>query len=170
MSIGTLFGRSIGQSWDDLEIWEEVLNENPHIFEIIEIGTYHGGMSCYLWTQAKSRGLGFRTYDINFPFPANYPLFDFFQMDVLENTISLSKQDVVLFCDGGNKREEVRKYSDLLTDDSILAVHDFQTEFLLKDIPDRWRIFKVNSLAKTIFLMTCEHLNKREIREGRRYG
>lgn len=136
--IGTLFNRPIGQSWEDLAIWEQVLNENPHIFEIIEIGTWHGAMSLYLWTQAQARKIHFRTYDIN---NLIYPPFHFFQMDVLKNTILLNKQDVILLCDGGNKVKEVEKYGELLTDDSILAVHDWLTEFQEKDIPsEKWRI------------------------------
>lgn len=164
--IGTLFNRPIGQSWEDLAAWEEVLNENTHVREIIEIGTYYGGMSCYLEMQAQARIIGFRSYDISV-FKTTQP-FSFYQMDVLEKTISLSYQDVILLCDGGNKKKEVEKYNELLTEDSILAVHDWLIEFTEKDIPTNWRIFKASS--STVFLMTHEHLNKREIKEGKRYG
>jgi len=159
--IGTLFGRPIGQSWDDLGAWESVLNEFPknHFQWIIELGSWQGGMSFFLYSQAWARGMTFFTVDIKEP--DNFiPCFT--KRDIRTGlpshwTFHLQKPGI-LFCDDGNKPSEVYHYHRLLHRESLIAVHDWGTEFLERDIPDAFRIHR--SFQSTVFLGRNDFLNE----------
>lgn len=158
--IGYLFGREIGQSWEDLAVWEEVLNENPSVSGIFELGTYHGSMSLFLNTQADSRRIRFATFD-NTEYVDWLPC-NFEKIDVLEFWEFVcrrwgAEETVIVFCDGGNKKEEAKLYSQVVSDDSIIAVHDWGTEFTAANIPLGWRVYKEG--GNTVFLKTEVWLN-----------
>lgn len=166
-NIGTLYGRPIGQYWQDLALWEELLNELDYIQSIVEFGTWQGGMSAFLWSQAVSRGITFQTFDINYP-NSEYPIFyTFYKANVITQFYDVKKRipmhkDLILFCDGGNKLEEVIRWEDSgLTHRSIIAVHDWGTEFIEENIPRGWRIFK--SSQHTVFLIRDEYMNERVV-------
>lgn len=160
--IGTLFGRQIGQCWEDFSYWEQVLNENPQFEEIIELGTYEGGMSWFLYAQATARGMKFSTYDIVVPelYAPN-----FHGLDVL--TMAPAGQiNGVVFCDGGDKVQEAERFAPYMSNNSCLAVHDWGTEFQSKDIPEGWRPFLYGE--QTVWLMHEDFLNGLEVILGRR--
>ena len=163
-NIGSLFGREIGQYWNDLAAWEEVLNENPQFESIIEIGTWQGGMSYFLSTQAEARGLDFKTFDINNP---QKPVPYFYKGDVFEIGVLRFLECSIVLCDGGNKSKEAKLCSEILHKEGCIAVHDWETEFHWYDIPKGYRIYKLTS--HTVFLMREDYLNEREVTDGRRY-
>ncbi len=161
-NIGELFGRPIGQSWDDLRLWENVLNNFDHFKWIVEFGSWEGSMSLYLFVQCWSRDLYFYTFDKKHP-EKETPYF--INADVLEDNVwpMLSKLKTapgILFCDNGDKPKEVKKYHKIIHRDSFIAVHDWKTEFKEPDIPDTHRIVWENN--STVFLATNEFINKWE--------
>lgn len=158
--IGLLFGRPIGQSWDDLKLWETVLNRFDHFKWIVELGTWEGAMALYLFVQCWSRDLLFTTIDKKAP-TKETPWF--INADVLKKDVtfplltSMKSTPGILFCDDGDKPKEVQKYHSLIHPNSFIAVHDWGTEFLEKDIPKSMRT--VTNNVTTTFLAQYNFVN-----------
>lgn len=134
----SLGGVPVAQYWVDLVTWEGVLNDNPQLDAIVELGTWQGGFSYYLDMQARARGLGFHTYDVIQP-ERDIP--GFIHSDIYRHHKSLGEffhtlGKIALFCDGGNKPRELATFPPYLRAGSIVAVHDWGTETLPKDVPD----------------------------------
>ena len=122
----------------DFLLWEALLNDNPQVRAIVEIGTWQGGFSWFLWAQAQVRGLEFQTYDAQEP-DREPP--GFVRLDVWRDPDELAGSlpewgPIVLFCDGGNKPRELKTFPPLCAPDSVFVVHDWGTETLPKDVPD----------------------------------
>jgi len=169
-NIGELFGRPIGQSWQDLQIWESVLNRFDHFKWIVEFGSWEGAMSLYLFVQCWSRDLWFYTFDKKHP-EKETPYF--INADVIEDNVwpmlsKLKTHPGILFCDNGNKPEEVKKYHKIIHRDSFIAVHDFGSEFQLQDIPETHR--SISYFGSTIFLASNEFINKWEAEHQKKIG
>ena len=141
----TLFGVTIQQKWQDLWLWEKLLNEYE-VKTIIEIGTKHGGLSNYLLCQAIQRKLGFATFDIE-PYAANrlathlglqnnFMLGNVFGNDcaVVRALLKTCAHPVVLLCDGGDKRMEFDRLVPELQPGDIVGVHDWGMEFFEVDV------------------------------------
>lgn len=122
----------------DWLLWESVLNSNPQLKGIVELGTWLGGMSLYLYAQAQARGLSFLTLDAQPP-EAEIPCFE--RLDIYRYSGELSLRmkamgPIALFCDGGNKPRELRTFPPALAEGSIIVVHDWMTETMPTDVPD----------------------------------
>lgn len=153
--IGILFGRSIGQSWDDLKFWEALLNEyEDHGLKwILELGTYQGGMSFYLYSQAYARGFWFATIDVTLPDGNVPPLFHLHDLATgFPKNVSeyVDKYPGVLFCDNGNKPKEVQQFKDQIHPESLIVIHDWMIEFMPTDIPDDYRVTMMGETSVAI--------------------
>lgn len=154
---GTSFGGiPMAQVWADLILWEAILNENPELRGIVEIGTWQGGFSLWLQRQAQVRTIGFRTFDAVVPeseqvvmlleegWNGKYPgeISDFARLDVFAKPEVVARtikpmEPVILFCDGGNKPRELATFTPYLQDPrSLVIVHDWGTETLQTDVPE----------------------------------
>jgi len=114
---------------------------------IIEIGTFHGGLTLLLRGILNTIGLQettLITYDVNTPqylikknvdngidirvknlFSENYSDWNSnTDMEEIKNLIS-SYRRVVVLCDGGSKKNEFRMISPLLKDGDIIMAHDY---------------------------------------------
>jgi hypothetical protein len=139
--LGTSFGGvPASQVWADYFLWELVLNEYPELTTIVEIGTWQGGFSRYLWAQAQLRGLYFRTVDAVIP---DDPPLGFERLDVFAEPDRLfpyygveSYEPLILLCDGGNKPRELRTFAPMLSSSSLVVAHDWLTEVQPEDVPD----------------------------------
>ena len=135
---GTSFaGVPAAQFWADFVLWESLLNERDYD-SIIELGTFQGGFSLYLASQAEHRGMSFRTYDVHQP---DKKIPGFVQIDIFAHAQEIGehmrKHDpVIVLCDGGNKPRELKTFSRYVTPQSTLVVHDWGTEMLRSDVPD----------------------------------
>ena len=130
-------GVPAAQYWVEFILWETLLNEKAYS-AIVELGTWQGGFSLYLATQAEGRELIFRTYDIKSP-ERHIP--GFVQLDIFAHAEEIgehlrSHEPVILFCDGGNKPRELKTFSRYLGPESTIVVHDWGTEMLPVDVPD----------------------------------
>lgn len=135
MSFG---GVPAAQLVTDFYLWECLLNENPQLRGIVELGTWQGGFALYLASQARFRDLSFRTYDVTTP---DHEIPGFVQLDIFREAEQVGRylrrrDPVVVFCDGGNKPRELRTFSKFLSPESRLVVHDWGTEVLPTDVPD----------------------------------
>jgi len=119
----------------DLMVWELVLNNNPQVTGIVELGTYQGGFSWFLDAQARARGISFDTYDIIEPDvePPGFTKLDFYRFP---DRVELRDAPIALFCDGGNKPRELKTFPTRCFPGSVFLVHDWGTETLETDVPD----------------------------------
>ena len=135
MSFG---GTPAAQVPQDYLLWEVLLNEHPHLRGIVELGTWKGGFSDYLYCQAEKRGLFFRTYDVASP---GRTVPGFVQLDIFAEADAigghLHRHDpVILLCDGGNKPRELKTFSRYLSPQSVIVVHDWNQEIVASDVPE----------------------------------
>ena len=122
----------------DFMVWELVLNNNPQIRGIIELGTCEGGFSWVLHAQAIARGMEFQTYDIVVPAvePPGYERLDFYRYPQTVFAVMAEWGPTALFCDGGNKPRELKLFPPEAPEGSVILAHDWGTETLEKDVPD----------------------------------
>ena len=124
----------------DFWLWEYLLNDNPHLQAVFELGTWEGGFSWWLWAQCQVRELHFETYDMTVTESRKPP--GFRKIDVFADRdhigdIMREWEPCVVFCDNGNKPRELREYSlEIGHSGSLIVVHDWGTEFLPSDVPD----------------------------------
>ena len=135
MSFG---GVPAAQCVQDYYLWEWILNDNPQLRGIVELGTWEGGFSLYLAAQAGCRGLSFRTYDVTAP-AREIP--GFVQLDIFHKADEIGEYlrregPVALLCDGGNKARELKTFSRYVTPEGIMVVHDWGTEIQPEEVPD----------------------------------
>jgi hypothetical protein len=140
-AVGSFGGVQCAQMWCDFYLWEAVLNSNPQLTGIVELGTWEGGFSRYLASQAWVRGLAFTTFDSVVP---NFPtsLFPFHKVDIYRYPEQIAGHltgPVALFCDGGNKPRELATFPQLCHPESIVLVHDWGTETTEADVPGSLR-------------------------------
>ena len=136
----TFCGVVMQQSWTDLWLWEQLLNASYRIQSIIEIGTKYGGLSLYLRAQVMFRGMFFFTCDIG-PCPQHVLKSNFIEGNVFRNNgedfrevLAGAPRPLILFCDGGDKRTEVRMFVPFLQPGDIVGVHDWNSEIGAEDM------------------------------------
>lgn len=136
----TLFGRLMSQTWDDVRLYEMLLNAHPELRAIVELGTAQGGLSWYLSYQAGARGMTFKTFDVVRP-DSEVPNWQ--RLNVLrevDEIVRWFEHPMLLVCDNGNKPLEVSLYAPKLRQGDLLAVHDWNTEIYEDDIPTTLRM------------------------------
>lgn len=139
----SLYGLSMQQSWEDLALWEWFLNR-VIVKSIIELGSGSGAFSCYLLTQCISRGITFVTIDHRPPEMLDGVFYrrvgldkTFTEIDILslegsnkvKKIIKQVPKPLLLYCDNGDKPQEVALFSPELKQGDYLGVHDFGIEF-----------------------------------------
>lgn len=127
----------MAQYLSDWLLWEAVLNSNPQLRGIVELGTWQGGFSRYLHAQAQARGMDFVTFDVQDP---DVPAPNFEKLDIYRYAEDLCQRfsamgPIALFCDGGNKPRELKIFPPALAAGSVILVHDWGTETFLNDVP-----------------------------------
>jgi hypothetical protein len=132
-------GVTCAQQWCDFYLWEVILNTHQHLRGIVELGSWEGGMSRYLFSQAKTREMDFVTFDSIQPAeaPRNFIRLDIYRFpEKVSHEANHMGGPVALFCDGGNKPRELRTFPPLMPEGSIFVVHDWGTETQPEDVPD----------------------------------
>lgn len=103
---------------------------------IIELGTYHGGLSLFLHLYCMAEGRQFVTYDkedqrdhpeILDRLEMDFRLKNIFLPDTIAEIAALIQEPglTVLLCDDGNKVREFRTFSPFLKMGDFVMVHDF---------------------------------------------
>lgn len=131
-------GIACAQFFIDFILWENVLNDNPQLRGIVELGSWEGGFSWFLWAQTQVREMSFHTYDIVVPErePPNFRKLDIYRYP---DSVEIGDEPIALFCDGGNKPRELATFPQMCAPGSVFLVHDWGTETLPSDVPDTLR-------------------------------
>lgn len=139
----TFLGEKFAQEEDEFFSWE-ILFRNYEFNRFLEIGTWKGGFALYLKILCDSRGADFYTFDIKpyedsntkkkFKFEKTFYQWDVFEKSEVIKNIIKKEGRTILFCDGGDKREEIRVFSSALKPSDIIVVHDWGAEIDKKDI------------------------------------
>ncbi len=149
---------------------DDILMDNPQIERFVEIGTGGGALSVVLALHAVQRGHHLLTFDTQIR--GDKPKVDavftelnvqFVMEDAFANVKRIQShmedKPTFFFCDGGNKRDEVKVYAPLLPSGSIIAAHDYGDEVLPEDVAEYtegWEpILEDLWLDKTAELYTC---------------
>lgn len=145
----TFLGYPITQTWTDLALWEFFLN-NYSPKSIVELGTWHGGMSLFLAMQCDFRGAKLVTVDVHQKrvqprihlerLGVNLLALDLQHSDTplkLRSLLNDLPKPTLLFYDNGNKPYEWRTFTPLLQTSDFVAVHDWGTEITESDLYPR---------------------------------
>lgn len=141
----------------------KMLNENPLIKQVVEIGQFTGSMSLYLGMEAVARGLDCHSYEITkqtsvetdrllkrLDVRTHYcNVFEY--PDMVIDIIKMAP--TLLIVDGGNKQEEFKIFVPHLPEHSIIIAHDFEREFFEKD----WMVH--NKIVDPINVVNWNYLN-----------
>ena len=154
----SLFGLKMQQTWTGLFVFEKLLNENPKIRSIVEIGSGHGALSLYLALWAAFRKGRFITVELvkdkvrtrdMFKMLKGSGLdvravggFDAHNQENIRKLISrgrIGKEPMLVLCDGGDKKLEISLVAPFLRKGDVLMGHDYGKEIDDSAIPDGWQ-------------------------------
>jgi len=149
----TFFGQPVLQSINAFGVYELLLTNHKPDY-VVEIGTGHGTLSLYFALWAYLNDKEFFTFDnlcegnpdwiptdktsklLNSVW-ANRFIGDVFEEPTKQKVEHfLSRGQCLLFCDGGNKRREVKEFAHLTLPGSIIIVHDWPKSCNRGDIPE----------------------------------
>jgi hypothetical protein len=131
-------GVQVSQHRCEFVLWETILNDNPDLRAVFELGTWHGGFSGWLWAQCELREMHFRTFDRDEP-PGRVRGFTklnvFSDPDAMQALVA-QWEPLLVFCDNGNKPRELKLFSRFVSHPgSLLMVHDWGEEIFPSDVP-----------------------------------
>lgn len=126
-------------------IFSEIMDANPQIEQIIELGTYKGAMSIMLGLEGIRKQIPVYTYDISDQTSLEtsrlftnlqivFSITDIFEPLTREALIDQIKyKPTYLLCDNGRKAEEFEAFGRHLPKGSVISAHDYTNEFHDKD-------------------------------------
>jgi cephalosporin hydroxylase len=151
----------------DFLVWERILEANPDLKGIIELGSLYGGLSLFLALQAYQRGQEFATFDHVVSPAADTPLGKL--IDLRKNSyagdlfngvartglkvrelLKTWAHPIIFLCDDGDKPREFKEYAPLLTPGDIIGTHDWMNECGPDDIKP------VESYVEPYYHAECE--------------
>ncbi len=151
MSAPRIEGFQTEQSKAGLKSIRKILDANPDILRIVELGTGHGGMSIHLGSFICGRGGNVLTidrvrimdggYDLWSKFLSKYHV-TFIERDVfhpstvIEVSNFIQNYRAMIFCDNGDKKREVELYAKILKKGDILLAHDHPGELYVEDLSE----------------------------------
>lgn len=126
-------------------LFSKIMDANPQVKRIVEFGTYWGAMTTALALEGLRKKIPFHTFEIKeqrqpeiIELHKRLSVLDFICdiftqdfKDFIETRLKLSP--VFLICDNGDKAREFLEFVPMLKSGSIVAVHDYMTEFYDKD-------------------------------------
>lgn|SRR3990167_3689828 len=133
----TFIGTVMAQTPRAIALWEKVLNENE-FKRIIEIGSYKWGMSLLFYLFCLQKKAEFYTYDVEKFTPPrvvreigltkHFKMLDVFSIEKEIGKLIQKEGKTIVYCDGGNKANELEVFHKYLKSGDIIAVHDWGTE------------------------------------------
>jgi len=129
-----LLGHNISQAPEFMMVFNEIFNREQFA-RVIEIGTFHGGLSLFLAFCCLVKNMKFFTFDIRMngktavynkirKLGGKFEKANVFQTDKIKQLI-LAPGRVMLLCDGGNKPKEIRTFAPFLKQGDVIMGHDY---------------------------------------------
>lgn len=125
-------------------MFKELEFSGTPVKRIIELGTFHGGLSVFLGTYCFMKEIPFITYDIEsfvHKLPKVNLLFKTLNIDYriknINNSIEEIKNEIqkdgltLLLCDGGDKVNEFNVFSSLIKENDIIMAHDYAVDDII---------------------------------------
>ena len=144
----TMFGVSMSQEWQDINIWERFF-QTFTIKTFIELGSGRGGSSLFFGLQCAQRGIEFHTFDNQINFDPDDGLMAavnirkafhnidiFVDKGIVIDLIKNSPKPLAIFFDDGNKPLEWKTFGPHTQPGDFCIVHDWGTEFKPEDVGD----------------------------------
>jgi len=139
------------------KVIDDILVDNPQIYEFVEIGTGQGALSIVLGLHAAQRHTSLLTFDINDRHQKVTPLFTkldilFHKLDCFTSKAShlmmhtMGGTPTFFFCDGDDKPKEFNTFVPMLPADSIIAAHDYGVEIKDADMVDTIKKYDLEPL------------------------
>lgn len=153
----------MSQSEGEILFWERFLTRT-NFKRIIELGTYKGHFSFYLYLYCIQNKKEFYTYDNldwksfdkrahlknKLNFDKCFKKADIFEIKKEIGEIIQRQGTTIVFCDNGNKPKELKTFTLYLKKDDIIVSHDYGTEVQKTDIPNGLEIITMSQ--DSIFL------------------
>lgn len=120
------------------KLFKKLEDEETPVARIIELGTFHGGLSVFLGIYCFMKNIPFITYDIQ-PFVNSInnvkQLFKTLKVDYRLKNINDCHDEItseikkpgltLLLCDGGDKVNEFNVFSDYIKPGDVIMAHDY---------------------------------------------
>lgn len=140
-------GHRMAQTPEALLVFNEIFSREK-FSKIIEIGTFFGGFALFLACCAKAKSMKFYTFDIQKRNTNAYNKIKqlggvYFNLNVFEQqgkqkvkSLIQSPGRILLLCDGGDKRREIKTFAQFLKSKDVIMGHDYfrkSQDFFLQD-------------------------------------
>lgn len=143
----TFCGIRVAHPWSALFMLSRILNDNPDIVRIVELGTGAGGLTLFWGIHMLTRGGKVLTFDIGRPAeefldcynrvniqfePRN--VFNPESLELARHFISDGR--ALVYCDNGLKKKEFPMYATILKSNDLIMAHDWQVEIKPEDLDE----------------------------------
>ena len=145
-----LLGHNIAQTPEFMMVFNEIFNRE-NFARVIEIGTFHGGLSLFLAFCSLVKNMKFFTFDIRMSgktevyqkirqLGGTFEKLNILQPQGIERIRSLvtAPGRVMLLCDGGNKPKEIRTFAPFLKQGDVIMGHDYFDSKQSFDFQQKW--------------------------------
>lgn len=146
----TFCGQRMGHNYYAYYVIDQIMIHNPQIKGIVEIGTAHGALTTVLALWSIKRNIPLVSIDRNGRLH-DKAIFDYLGVEFIEadeNSPKVNKKimqmcydPVFIYCDGGDKPAEFRKWAPAIRPGSVIAAHDWGVEIGPEDIGEADRLF-----------------------------
>lgn len=163
-----LLGHNIAQTPEFMMVFNEIFNREK-FDRVIEIGTFHGGLSLFMAFCCLVKNTKFYTFDIRMlgktevytkirQLGGTFEKLDVFSPRGMERMRPLIKSPgrVMVLCDGGDKPKEMRTFSSFLKPGDVILGHDY---FDTKGNWERQQKWLSCELVKADIVDTCKKNN-----------
>jgi len=144
----TFIGQYMQHNYWLYHVLDDIIENNPQIKSIVEIGTGHGALTTVLGLYGIKKNISVFTVDIN-P-KLSQPVWSIFKAlnvrnhdgnvfsDVIISKIDsiINSQPTYIICDGGNKPKEFNFWVPKIPIGSIISAHDWGVEISTNDTKD----------------------------------
>ena len=156
-------------------MFKELEFNNTPIKRIIELGTFHGGLSVFLGIYCFMKNIPFITYDIK-PFVHELSkvnnLFKSLNIDYRIKNINDSFEEIkneiekdgvtLLLCDGGDKVNEFNTFSNYLKTNDIIMAHDYAVDTFIFENEIKNKLWNWHEIQFSQIQDACEKNNLKD--------
>ena len=149
----------LGHTWHEVDVLKQIMKENPSVF--VEIGVHEGGLS-YLLIPVSGMNIyygvelncGLIRPDVLNLYThifTHLHCIDCFDLEFREKLLLIFDRKII-YCDGGNKSEELAWFKETCYPGDLIFTHDYyDSNRKVRDVPDE-------NISKEVFPMDVVHM------------